>query len=97
MCSFLPLEKTAVKIMATKSNERCMTKTEFIEKAKKLGYTIGWIENAINKMNELNNKYGFHYSYEDIVVRKLKKGQENILNKFAWKSNDTIIFKSKKV
>ena len=30
-----------------------MTKVEFIKKAKILGYTNGWIENAINKMNEL--------------------------------------------
>ena len=32
---------------------------EFVEKAKILGYTNGWIENAINTMNELNDKYGF--------------------------------------
>ena len=74
-----------------------MTKSEFIEKAKKLGYTNGWIENAINKMNELNDKYGFCYSYEDIVICKVKKTKENIYNKFVWKSNDTIIFKPKKV
>ncbi len=74
-----------------------MTKTEFIEKANKLGYTVGWIENAINTMNELNDKYGFCYSYEDIVICKLKNAQENISNKFVWKNNDTIIFKPKKV
>ncbi|MBQ7340208.1 MAG: hypothetical protein IJW43_05090 [Clostridia bacterium] len=74
-----------------------MTKTEFVDKAKKLGYTNGWIENAINKMNELNEKYGFGYSYEDIVICKVKKTQENIPNKFVWKNNDIIIFKSKKV
>ena len=74
-----------------------MTKTKFIEKAKKLGYTNGWIENAISTMNELNDKYGFGYSYEDIVICKVKNVQENISNKFVWKSNDTIIFKPKKV
>ena len=36
-----------------------MTKTEFVEKAKKLGHTNGWIQNAINTMNGLNDKYGF--------------------------------------
>ena len=45
-----------------------MTKTEFIEKAKKLGYTNGWIQNAINTMNVLNDKYRYCYSYEDIVI-----------------------------
>ena len=74
-----------------------MTKSEFIEKTKKLGYTNGWIENAINKMNELNDKYGFCYSYEDIVVCKVKKTAKNNSNRFIWKSNDTIIFKLKKV
>ena len=74
-----------------------MTKVEFIKKAKILGYTNGWIENAINKMNELNNKYGFCYSYEDIVIYKVKKLQENNFNKFTWKSNDVLIFKPKKV
>jgi len=74
-----------------------MTKTEFVEKAKKLGYTNGWIENSIHTMNELNKKYGFCYSYEDIVINKVKKIQENNSNKFTWNSNDTIIFKPKKV
>ena len=74
-----------------------MTKTEFIENAKKLGYTNGWIENAINKMNELNDKYELGYTYEDIVICKVKKEQKIISNKFVWKSNDTIIFKPKKV
>jgi hypothetical protein len=74
-----------------------MTKKDFIEKAKKLGYTNGWIENAINTMNELNDKYGFCYSYEDIVINKVKKIQENNSNNFTWNSNDTIIFKPKKV
>ena len=74
-----------------------MTKVEFIKKAKILGYTNGWIENAINKMNELNDKYGFCYSYEDIVICKVKESQESNSNKFNWKSNDTIIFKPKKV
>ena len=73
-----------------------MTKIEFVEKAKKLGYTNGWIENAINKMNELNDKYGFSYSYEDIVICKVKKIAENNSNRFVWKSSDTIIFKPKK-
>ena len=86
-----------VKIIATKSKGGCMTKIEFVEKAKKLGYTNGWIENAINKMNELNDKYGFCYSYEDIVICKVKKAKENIYNKFVWRNNDTIIFKPKKV
>ena len=74
-----------------------MTKTEFVEKAKKLGYTNGWIENAINTMNGLNDKYGFLYSYEDIVICKVKMLQENNFNKFTWKSNDVIIIKPKKV
>ena len=74
-----------------------MTKTKFIEKAKKLGYTNGWIHNAINTMNGLNDKYGFCYSYEDIVICKVNKLQENNFNKFTWKSNDVIIIKPKKV
>ena len=72
-----------------------MTKVEFIKKAKILGYTNGWIENAINKMNELNNTYGFCYSYEDIVICKVKKLQENNFNKFTWKNSDVLIFKPK--
>lgn len=74
-----------------------MTKEEFIKKTKILGYTNGWIENAIKTMNDLNDKYGFDYSYEDIFICKVKKTQENISNKFVWKSNDTIIFKPKKI
>ncbi len=85
------------KIMVAKSKWCCMTKAEFIKKAKMLGYPNGWIENAIKTMNELNDKYGFGYSYEDIVIFKVKKKQENISNKFVWKRNDTIIFKPKKV
>ncbi len=74
-----------------------MTKTKFVEKAKKLGYTNGWIQNAINTMNGLNDKYGFCYSNEDIFICKVKKLQENNFNKFTWKSNDVIIIKPKKV
>ena len=74
-----------------------MTKTEFVEKAKKLGYTNGWIQNAINTMNVLNDKYRYCYSYEDIVICKVKKLQENNFKKFTWKSNDVIIIKPKKV
>ena len=74
-----------------------MTKSEFVEKAKYLGYTNDWIENAIFKMKELNDKYGFNYSYEDIVISKVNKIEENISNRFVWKSNDTIIFKLKKM
>ena len=71
-------------------------KSRVYKKAKMLGYTNSWIENAIKTMNELNDKYGFGYSYEDIVVCKVKKTAKNS-NRFIWKSNDTIIFKPKKV
>lgn len=85
------------KILLAKSKWCSMTKAEFIKKAKILGYTNGWIENAINKMNEINDKYGLGYSYEDIAITKAKKAHENISNRFVWKSKDVIIFKPKKV
>ena len=74
-----------------------MTKREFVEKARKLGYGDGWIEKAIKTMSELNDKYGFDYSYEDIVICEVKKTQEETSNKFVWKSNDIVLFKPKKV
>jgi hypothetical protein len=70
-----------------------MTKQEFEKKAMDFGYTDGWIKNAIEKMKNLNNKYGFEYSYEDIILHKADN-KEN--SKFFWNGNEAIIFKPKK-
>lgn len=72
-----------------------MTKNEFIKQAKSFGYQDGWIENAINKMNELNDKFGFNYSYEDIVLHEIKKKKDSN-NKFSWSGSETVLFKPKK-
>ena len=42
-----------------------MTEQEFIEKATALGYGKGWIEKAIEKMNKLNSKFSFGFSFND--------------------------------
>lgn len=70
-----------------------MTKNDFIKKAKEFGYTDGWIKNAIEKMKNLNEEYGFDYSYEDIVLHKVENKKSN---KFSWNENGAIVFKPKK-
>lgn len=72
-----------------------MTKQQFIDKAKSLNYSDRWIDKAIQQLEEINKKYNFNYSYEDIVLSQQKNATANT-SKFMWTSRDVVVLKPKK-
>lgn len=72
-----------------------MTKQQFIDKAKSLNYSDRWIDKAIQQLEEINKKYNFNYSYEDIALSQQKNTTANA-SKFMWTSRDVVVFKPKK-